>query len=73
MNKAENEAGNKAVDSLINYETVKVTVIPLTLFTAVKKEFKCKVWDTEVLTVSAKAPRHEDEHKLFYLCSECNW
>ena len=24
MNKAENEAGNKAVDSLINYETVKV-------------------------------------------------
>lgn len=23
MNKAENEAGNKAVDSLINYETVK--------------------------------------------------
>jgi ATP-binding cassette subfamily B (MDR/TAP) protein 7 len=27
MNKAENEAGNKAVDSLINYETVKVTNI----------------------------------------------
>jgi ABC-type transport system involved in Fe-S cluster assembly fused permease/ATPase subunit len=25
MNKAENEAGNKAVDSLINYETVKVS------------------------------------------------
>jgi ATP-binding cassette subfamily B (MDR/TAP) protein 7 len=25
MNQAENEAGNKAVDSLINYETVKVT------------------------------------------------
>ena len=24
MNQAENEAGNKAVDSLINYETVKV-------------------------------------------------
>lgn len=24
MNKAENEAGNKAIDSLINYETVKV-------------------------------------------------
>lgn len=24
MNKAENEAGNKAVDSLINYESVKV-------------------------------------------------
>ena len=23
MNKAENEAGNKAIDSLINYETVK--------------------------------------------------
>jgi ATP-binding cassette subfamily B (MDR/TAP) protein 7 len=28
MNKAENEAGNKAVDSLINYETVKVTNMP---------------------------------------------
>nr|CAD7439257.1 unnamed protein product [Timema bartmani] len=26
MNQAENEAGNKAVDSLINYETVKVTI-----------------------------------------------
>lgn len=26
MNKAENEAGNKAIDSLINYETVKVSV-----------------------------------------------
>lgn len=26
MNQAENEAGNKAVDSLINYETVKVSV-----------------------------------------------
>ena len=25
MNKAENEAGNRAVDSLINYETVKVS------------------------------------------------
>lgn len=25
MNQAENEAGNKAIDSLINYETVKVT------------------------------------------------
>lgn len=24
MNKAENEAGNRAIDSLINYETVKV-------------------------------------------------
>ena len=24
MNQAENEAGNKAIDSLINYETVKV-------------------------------------------------
>lgn len=24
MNRAENEAGNKAIDSLINYETVKV-------------------------------------------------
>lgn len=28
MNKAENEAGNKAVDSLINYETVKVRLFP---------------------------------------------
>lgn len=27
MNKSENEAGSKAVDSLINYETVKVFVI----------------------------------------------
>jgi ATP-binding cassette subfamily B (MDR/TAP) protein 7 len=27
MNKAENEAGNKAIDSLINYETVKVNLI----------------------------------------------
>ena len=27
MNRAENEAGNKAVDSLINYETVKVSEI----------------------------------------------
>lgn len=26
MNKAENEAGNKAIDSLINFETVKVCV-----------------------------------------------
>lgn len=25
MNRAENEAGNKAIDSLINYETVKVS------------------------------------------------
>lgn len=25
MNQAENEAGNKAIDSLINYETVKVS------------------------------------------------
>lgn len=73
MNKAENEAGNKAVDSLINYETVKVTIIPFTLFIAVKKEFKCELWDTEELTVSAKALKHEGEHILFYLCSQCNW
>ncbi len=26
MNEADNEAGNKAIDSLINYETVKVRV-----------------------------------------------
>lgn len=26
MNQAENEAGNKAVDSLINFETVKVII-----------------------------------------------
>ena len=25
MNQADNEAGNKAIDSLINYETVKVS------------------------------------------------
>ena len=66
MNKAENEAGNKAVDSLINYETVKVNIIPATLFTAVKKEFQCEVWYAEELTVSAKALRHDGEHKLFY-------
>jgi ABC-type transport system involved in Fe-S cluster assembly, permease and ATPase components len=54
MNKAENEAGNKAVDSLINYETVKVTILPVILFTAVKKEFKCEVWDTEELTMQCK-------------------
>jgi ABC-type transport system involved in Fe-S cluster assembly fused permease/ATPase subunit len=59
MNKAENEAGNIAVDSLINYETVKVTIIPVTMFTAVTTEFKCEVWGTEELTVNAKAPRHE--------------
>lgn len=27
MNRAENEASNKAIDSLINYETVKVSVV----------------------------------------------
>jgi ABC-type transport system involved in Fe-S cluster assembly fused permease/ATPase subunit len=26
MNQAENDAGNKAIDSLINFETVKVTL-----------------------------------------------
>lgn len=26
MNRAENEAGNKAIDSLLNYETVKVSL-----------------------------------------------
>lgn len=59
MNKAENEAGNIAVDSLINYETVKVTIVAVTLFTPVKTEFKCEVWGTEELTVNAKVPRHE--------------
>lgn len=29
MNQAENEAGNKAIDSLINYETVKVNKLRL--------------------------------------------
>lgn len=29
MNQAENEAGNKAMDSLINYETVKVYLFKL--------------------------------------------
>lgn len=30
MNQADNEAGNKAIDSLINYETVKVVyMVPL--------------------------------------------
>jgi ABC-type transport system involved in Fe-S cluster assembly fused permease/ATPase subunit len=37
MNKAENEAGNKAVDSLINYETVKVTAILVVLFQLLRK------------------------------------
>lgn len=27
MNRAENEAGNQAIDSLINYETVKVNFL----------------------------------------------
>lgn len=31
MNRAENDAGNKAIDSLINYETVKVSVLVHTL------------------------------------------
>ena len=31
MNQADNEAGNKAIDSLINYETVKVSVILISL------------------------------------------
>ncbi len=26
MNKADNEAGNRAIDSLINFETVKVKI-----------------------------------------------
>ena len=29
MNKADNEAGNQAIDSLINYETVKVMMLPI--------------------------------------------
>lgn len=32
MNKAENEAGNHAIDSLINYETVKVGLMLLWSF-----------------------------------------
>lgn len=32
MNKADNEAGNKAVDSLINYETVKVLALVCPLY-----------------------------------------
>lgn len=31
MNQADNEAGNKAIDSLINYETVKVKIVSLIL------------------------------------------
>lgn len=30
MNKADNEAGNAAIDSLLNYETVKVNFCPHT-------------------------------------------
>jgi ABC-type transport system involved in Fe-S cluster assembly fused permease/ATPase subunit len=56
MNKAENEAGNKAVDSLINYETVKVCIVLVILFAAIKKEFKCESWDTEELNCNCKPP-----------------
>lgn len=43
MNQAENEAGNKAMDSLINYETVKVyyimyLIITVTMFLVCKKK-----------------------------------
>ena len=31
MNQADNEAGNKAIDSLINYETVKVVASKINL------------------------------------------
>lgn len=34
MNEAENEAGNKALDSLINYETVKVRFLITSAFTS---------------------------------------
>lgn len=46
MNKAENEAGNKAVDSLINYETVKVTNIHTCCLFCLQqfKGFICKAW-----------------------------
>lgn len=30
MNKADNDAGNAAIDSLLNYETVKVKHVPHT-------------------------------------------
>ena len=46
MNKADQDAGNKAVDSLINYETVKVS-IPYTfvlmkqnIFSSCQKKYK---------------------------------
>ena len=42
MNKAENEAGNKAVDSLINYETVKVTVMVDVLFRLLRKNLSVR-------------------------------
>lgn len=32
MNEADNEAGNRAIDSLINYETVKVCCFLLKIF-----------------------------------------
>lgn len=35
MNQAENDAGNKAIDSLINYETVKVFFINFCFSTCV--------------------------------------
>ena len=40
MNKAENEAGNKAIDSLINYETVKYFN---------NEDFEAKVYDKSLL------------------------
>ena len=41
MNKAENEAGNKAIDSLINYETVKVILIIIQYF--------CKIFSISLM------------------------
>ena len=47
MNKAENEAGNKAVDSLINFETVKVffTMIARSLFNLNGDSTYAKNWE----------------------------
>ena len=52
MNKAENEAGNRAIDSLINYETVKVSAIILKH----QCQFLCNAKDIKILTIANYRP-----------------
>ena len=51
MNKADSEAGNKAIDSLINYETVKVCLIFLSVNVVPppKKKKKVRILYTTVM------------------------